>query len=149
MIVFNYPDRCPSETCHSINITPINLVPEDVPDEEMRKKLTPPVEKGTQAFMCNTCNAIWVETLVRSAEVPCFIAIEHGNWDRPLAILSGNPANAKKLFGLTDKMSYSIRRLEHVFDDGENRVTFVRDDPKKSKTIWLRGMVDVPKGKKE
>lgn len=124
MIVFNFPDKCPS--CSSENIIPAMVeADQDVP-------------KGQQPFLCKDCDVLWSEALITSRDWACMIGIMEAAWMLPKGILV-NPqgtdpkATARDLLGIPEKANHVIASLQKVLDDGNEQADFTRKGVKK---LW-------------
>ena len=119
MIIYNYPDACPS--CLSTNIIPAMV--ETGGDVEV------PAEK--QPFLCKDCEVIWAENLITSKDWVCYIALIPQAWMLPKGILVNSKvpepiAAAKKLLGVPDKVNSVVVPLQKVLDDGNEQAELAK-----------------------
>ena len=125
MIVFNFPDRCPS--CASTEIIPAMVESDkDVPE-------------GQQPFLCKNCNVMWSEKLITTKDWTCMVAILEAAWMLPKGILVdhriADPAKAaRKLLGLPEGANHIVVTLQKVLDDGNEQTALTKKGAKK---LWI------------
>lgn len=124
MIVYNYPDQCPS--CQSENIIPAMVESDkDVP-------------VGQQPFVCKDCDVMWSEKLITSKNWSCMIAVMEVAWMLPKGLLvdpeAANPKEAvRKLLSIPEAANHVVMPLQKVLDDGNEQAEFTRKGVKK---LW-------------
>lgn len=126
MIVYNYPDRCPS--CASEKIIPAMVDPGS--DAK--------IPKGQQPFLCQACDVMWAETLVTSKDWSCFITLIPQAWMLPKGILINTTIPkpmeaARRLLGIPDNVNHVVIPLQKVLDDGNEQAEIVKKGAKK---LW-------------
>jgi hypothetical protein len=119
MIVYNYPDRCPS--CQSEDLIPAMLDPGGGVE----------IPKDQQPFVCNACNVMWSETLITSKNWACYIALIPQAWMLPKGILVNTKtpqpiAAARKLLGIPEEVNHVVIPLQKVLDDGNEQAELVK-----------------------
>lgn len=126
MIVFNYPDRCPS--CSSENIIPAMVDPGSAGE----------IPKGQQPFMCQDCDVMWSEKLITSRAWSCQIAILRDAWMLPKGVLVDHRiedprVQVRTLLGLPGDIDHVVMPLQKVLDDGHEQVEIVKKGVRK---LW-------------
>jgi len=126
VIVYNFPDKCPS--CGSEDIVPAMVDPGGGVE----------IPAGRQPFMCKACNVMWSEHLVTSKDWSCFICILADAWMLPKGILVNTRLNdprkgVRALLGIPDKGDHIVIPLQKVLDDGNEQAELIRKGVKK---IW-------------
>lgn len=124
MIVFNFPDKCPS--CSSENIIPAMV--------ETDKE----VPRGQQPFLCRDCDVLWSEKLITSKTWTCMIAIMEVAWMLPKGILvhteAADPKEAvRELLSIPEAANHVVTSLQKVLDDGNEQAEFTKKGVKK---LW-------------
>ena len=119
MIVFNYPDRCPS--CQSDDIAPAMVDPGGGVE----------LPKDQQPFLCNACNVMWSEKLITSRDWGCYVALIPQAWMLPKGILVNNRAAkpidaARQLLGIPEDVNHVVIPLQKVLDDGNEQADLVK-----------------------
>ena len=126
MIVYNYPDRCPS--CQSEEIIPAMIDPgSDVK-----------IPEGKQPFLCKSCDVMWSETLITSKDWSCQVAILGAAWMLPKGVLVDHRVEkpmeqARVLLGIPEDADHVVMPIQKVLDDGQEQVELVKKGVKK---LW-------------